>query len=239
VVFNMASKYVPYSGSVVTRAEAKAASVKFYFSGSSCPFGHLSQRRTINGSCLACEAAPARRASAVKKTAKWRTNKPDIREYRATEARNRRAKDPVKARANDAIQRASLNKVQRAAVMRAWRRKRRDEIRAYDEKWKAENPDSFREKCRRRQARRRARKRGAEGAFTAADIERLFVAQSGVCAGCEAPLGERFEIDHKTPLSREGSNWPENLQLLCRSCNAQKGAMTMDEWAARRCSAAA
>jgi 5-methylcytosine-specific restriction endonuclease McrA len=37
-------------------------------------------------------------------------------------------------------------------------------------------------------------------------------------------------IDHKLPLSRGGSNYPDNLQLLCKSCNDSKSARTMDEW---------
>lgn len=40
----------------------------------------------------------------------------------------------------------------------------------------------------------------------------------------------RASIDHKTPLSRGGSNWPGNIQLLCLPCNDSKGTKTMDEW---------
>jgi 5-methylcytosine-specific restriction endonuclease McrA len=34
------------------------------------------------------------------------------------------------------------------------------------------------------------------------------------------------------PLSRGGSNWPSNLQLLCKTCNSSKNNRTMEEWLA-------
>lgn len=41
---------------------------------------------------------------------------------------------------------------------------------------------------------------------------------------------ENLSIDHKLPISRGGSNKEHNLQILCLSCNYQKGTKTMDEW---------
>ena len=39
-----------------------------------------------------------------------------------------------------------------------------------------------------------------------------------------------FEIDHKIPLSRGGTNHARNLQLLCAECNQQKGVLTPKEF---------
>ena len=76
------------------------------------------------------------------------------------------------------------------------------------------------------------RKRSAPGRHTAADLVRLCAQQGGRCAAphCGASLTVSCTIDHKLPLSRGGSNYPDNLQLLCKSCNDSKSARTMDEW---------
>jgi 5-methylcytosine-specific restriction endonuclease McrA len=70
--------------------------------------------------------------------------------------------------------------------------------------------------------RRRAHERAAEGHFTAQDIQNLLKGQRGKCAECKKKL-EKYHIDHIIPLTRGGSNWPHNLQLLCPPCNLSKG----------------
>lgn len=68
---------------------------------------------------------------------------------------------------------------------------------------------------------RRALALSAEGEFTAAEFAAMCEAFGNVClcCGCSDPL----EPDHVVPLSWGGSNGIENIQPLCRSCNARKG----------------
>ncbi len=96
----------------------------------------------------------------------------------------------------------------------------------YKRHWQAQNPD----KRRAKDQRRRGRKVEAGGTFTDADIQRIYNRQEGLCAYCHAPLNGVYHIDHIQPLSRGGSNWPENLACACAYCNQSKGAKTLDEW---------
>lgn len=96
--------------------------------------------------------------------------------------------------------------------------------------WKDANPD----KVRALDHKRRARKHNAEGKHTAADIVRIRKAQKDKCAYCAKVLKGKGHVDHILALSRGGRNSPENLQLLCETCNTSKGARDAVEFAQSR-----
>lgn len=73
-------------------------------------------------------------------------------------------------------------------------------------------------------ARKRSLKLGVKGFFTRKTIENLYVKQRGRCACCGELLQGVFEVDHIKPLSKGGSNYPDNIQLLKPKCNKIKGA---------------
>jgi 5-methylcytosine-specific restriction endonuclease McrA len=74
--------------------------------------------------------------------------------------------------------------------------------------------------------RRRARKAEAKGHYNAADWDAIIDAQNGRCLACGKK--KNLTVDHIVPLAAGGTNWPDNLQGLCKSCNSRKGTKTID-----------
>lgn len=97
-------------------------------------------------------------------------------------------------------------------------------------KWKSLNKDAVNSQTQKR----RARLAGVEGSYKASDVEFMIKEQDGFCNGCCAGLElTGYHVDHIVPISRGGSNWPTNLQLLCPTCNLSKGCLMPLEWASK------
>ena len=69
--------------------------------------------------------------------------------------------------------------------------------------------------------------------------KKVFADGDGRCAYCGRLLTyNEFQVDHKTPISPDnpdvapGNNELPNLQVTCRPCNEDKGALTDDEYRA-------
>lgn len=105
--------------------------------------------------------------------------------------------------------------------MKGWREKNKEKRLGYERKWRAENP----EKNIARAQNRRARESGAEGFHTHEDILKLREEQTS-CQLCGTVFNRDTPatVDHIKALAAGGTNWPDNLQLLCKSCNSAKGA---------------
>ncbi len=127
---------------------------------------------------------------------------------------------------------AAANRPKRRAAYRDWYRENTSRALAASKKWASENPE------RRKQLRREwylanreqelvrassdaARRKGAEGFYTREDIDRIFKQQRGQCACCGEKLNH-YHKDHIIPVSKKGTNWARNIQLLCEFCNLSK-----------------
>jgi len=114
------------------------------------------------------------------------------------------------------------------AGSRAWD-KRNPELRyTYTKAWKARHPERARLLSRAHWHLRRARKIAAEGSCTREELYDLLERQGGRCAYCGTEHG--LTVDHKTPLSRGGSNFIVNIQWLCGSDNSRKKDRTDAEY---------
>lgn len=80
---------------------------------------------------------------------------------------------------------------------------------------------------------KRAMKRNATGSHTVADIRLLLRSQKGLCWWCGKRLPAKYHVDHRIPLSRGGSNAPENLCISCPRCNMSKHDKLPSEWSGR------
>ncbi len=76
----------------------------------------------------------------------------------------------------------------------------------------------------------RARKHNALGSHTYEDLVAIFVKQEGACFYCrlQLPAMKDGHFDHVVPLSRGGSDDPNNLVFSCAPCNWSKHAKLLE-----------
>lgn len=105
----------------------------------------------------------------------------------------------------------------------AWQRANRERKRSNERRWREQNLDKARAQGVASSGKRRAAQVEANGSFTPSDIDTMRQGQKGRCWYCSKVL-KKFHVDHRIPLSRGGSNSPDNLVLACPPCNWSKGA---------------
>lgn len=184
----------------VTKKESRELGLLYYFTGKPCKRGHIDKRFVSNGGCNSCLKEDRRY--------NYRKNPAiNILKTREWEKNN-----PDKVAATGKKSRIK-HKRRNAALFKIWKDNNPDKTRAYEHK-------------------RRAIKADTDGEYSAVDILNLLNQQDNKCCGCdiEFNINNKHTIDHIQPLSRGGSNWPYNIQLLCKSCNSSKHTRTMSEW---------
>lgn len=62
------------------------------------------------------------------------------------------------------------------------------------------------------------------------ELSRMLCEQDARCTYCGVVLSDGHHIDHKTPISKGGTNDIENLHYTCPKCNMRKGTMTHEEF---------
>lgn len=220
----MAKPYVPYTGPIVTCAEAKAQGLKRYFPGSKCRrMGHVSERFTSTGNCIACVYAAV---------AAYSKAHPEKSAARQAQYRQRHPERPL------AYRQANKEKLNERG--KVWKRANPDKVRANTRKWHKAHPQVVKnwrkanpEAWRAQVQTRKALMANAEGRHTGAELKALMEQQRGRCAYCRKSIKTRYSVDHIEPLSRGGSNWITNIQLLCQSCNSAKQDADPVEYARR------
>lgn len=176
--------------------------------------------------CMAAYKAANREKIAAQNAANYAANREKIAARAAAYRDANRGKIAAYGAARYEAKREKL-----AVQMSAYRVANREKIASQEAAWRKANP----EKTAAQDRNRRARKRNADGRHSAADVRAIFEKQRGLCANCQTKLfksgRQKFHVDHIMPLALGGSNWPANLQCLCKTCNLSKGAKDPIEWA--------
>lgn len=95
-------------------------------------------------------------------------------------------------------------------------RKNGESKQVYHKRYCKNNPDVIAHL----KARRYAKEKNAEGSHTLEEWNRLKDSCGNVCVFCGSD--EKLTKDHIIPLSKGGSDYIENIQPLCKSCNSKK-----------------
>lgn len=199
----------------ISRAEAKARGLKWYYTGEECKNGHLSERKTSDGGCVECkrerDAWPRRRLYKQR----WLVANPEK---------------------NSQYSRSCRGKLPPERVDRE-----REQKRKYMQRDRKANPDKYRERDHKkhmadkekplgeRQGKYLRRKYG----ITLAERDAILAAQGHMCAACGAiepgtKKGWHVDHDHGTNVIRG---------VLCHGCNVSLG-LTKDNPATLRALAA-
>lgn len=213
------------------------------------------------GRCKKCCAAAERTRRAAnpeKHRASAKRYREANREKCIEDCREYRRKNPGKAAADSKRWREENPKAS-VESQRKYRHANKEKRYATYLKWQAENMERVREigregywrnrEVRLERVRRhrlnnpmavratahkmRARRSRVKGAHTAADLSKQYDTQRGRCWWCGKHVGDTYHVDHVIPISRGGSNNPENLVIACPSCNMRKHARLPHEWNGR------
>jgi 5-methylcytosine-specific restriction endonuclease McrA len=163
----------------------------------------------------------------IERTRRWREQNQDkIAAYVAARYAERR--DELAAASREYYH---ANRIERQAVSKAWKEAHKDEVRDYKRRYNRANPERVRAWI----ARRDALREGATGDHTHGDIKAQYARQRGRCYWCRTKVRGSYHVDHVVPLSRGGSNGPENIVIACPTCNMQKHAKHPMDWAGVMC----
>lgn len=120
--------------------------------------------------------------------------------------------------------------------VRQWKRdsylRNRENVILTTRKYRLAHPERQRrtaEEQRLKDAKRKRQLRTAEGSFSKQDVAQKYTDQDGRCFYCSCELAT-YHTDHYIPISKGGTNWPDNIVLACPQCNLAKGEMLPDDF---------
>ena len=203
------------------RIRAIESGLKTYKTARPCKRGHFAARFVSNWGCVECHSENAKKFN-------QRNPKRRAEIVAKSHAKNYRLNRDIILKKNREWRAA--NKEKFAQTVALHRERNREKAKRLTRKWQKDNPA----KVRAQSNRRRVRKLGAEGHHTADDLLAIRARQKNKCAFCRIKINGAGQLDHIKPLSKGGTDWPRNLQFLCKPCNLSKSARDQINWAQSR-----
>lgn len=215
----------------ISREEARSSGSMYYFTGIACKHGHFSKRYTVSKSCYACARAhySDNKDHILDQKKQYRLDnieafkKKDLEYNRSNKGKIKDRNSEYYIRNSDAAKLAAkkYREENPEKIYESNQKNYRENIEArkdYAREYHAANPGIQRAANQKR----RSRLKGADGSFTAVQIRSLMKCQVGKCIYCKSRILDFYHIDHIIPISKGGSNWISNIQLLCKTCNLSK-----------------
>lgn len=190
--------------------ETKPATLEFFYASKQTKSG-------LHGWCKEC---------LKRRQAEYRDADPELNRRRCQDY-YRRTYVPHPKRLKTRAQRKEAQLI----ASREWKRRNWDDVREKQRAWDKAHP----EQRRAYQSKRRSLMLASESSYTGADVRRQYAAQKGACYWCGATVGDKFDVDHVIPLSRGGSNGPDNIVVACPSCNRSRHNKLPHEFGVRLC----
>jgi len=103
---------------------------------------------------------------------------------------------------------------------RDWQKNNRERSRLQHLDWQNRNRERYRKTQVAAEARRRAKKRGNGGEYTAEQFDHVCEYYGGMCLVCGRKI--KLAADHVVPIAKGGHSYISNIQPLCKSCNSSK-----------------
>jgi 5-methylcytosine-specific restriction endonuclease McrA len=222
----------------ITRKAAKAAGLKYYFTGKPCKRGHIDKRFVSSFRCMTCGREKALEAfrsltgekrEALRNYNRRRWQDPAFRKW---------AENYRKEHASESATYRKSRKETHPDYFREYYAKYREQRKLDANKWHHANAERAGEQRKvyvsanrdkaRIWGRKAANKRWAiKKQLFVEDVDPLvvFARDKGVCGICGKPveMNSNWELDHIVPLSKRGPHSYANVQLAHMKCNRSKG----------------
>lgn len=219
---------------IISRKDAKAAGLKYYFTGEPCKRGHIDKRFVSSFWCMTCQRDKAanvyRRLTPEQRSREYAKRKDSYYRWKdrnsvRVKSLNEKHRAEHKKRDPDYFKRYYRERAEkRKRETKAWYQANKDHALEVIKRYRESRPEWARDLRRKNDHSRRARKMKAF--VEAVDPQVVFERDKGVCGICmkTVDLASDWEVDHVMPLSRGGLHSYDNVQLSHRACNRSKAA---------------